>query len=371
MVDHSWAPHSLRQWVWLPVILLACVAGEAAEPIVPASHLLIPLLVGFSAAISGLVVTQVPPRMNRTCHAVLGVMFGASLSPVALHQAAGAIVPLAVVTVLTVVFSLAAAVVLTLVGRMDRATATLGMIAGGSAAVVSCAEDLKADVRLVAIMQYIRVGLVAATAPVLVGWLLTSPVRSGLPAHVAPPAWHLVSGSDQDAGLLLVAVVAFAGAWAGRRLHLPSAVLLGPMLVAAALAVSGTAAGFAPSGALRSVLFTIVGLDVGLRFTRSAVTRMGRILPLALACTVAVSVACAALAWLLSRLVNIPLSDAYLATTPGGINAVLATAAASHADISLISSVQSLRLFAMVLLGPLIIRVMARWSDRPRLRRHD
>ena len=34
----------------------------------------------------------------------------------------------------------------------------------------------------------------------------------------------------------------------------------------------------------------------------------------------------------------------------------LATAAASHADVALISSVQSLRLFAMVLLGPLIIR---------------
>jgi membrane AbrB-like protein len=143
------------------------------------------------------------------------------------------------------------------------------------------------------------------------------------------------------------------------------------MLVAAALTVSGTAAGFAPSGALRSVLFTIVGLDVGLRFTRSAVTRMGRLLPLALACTVAVSVACTALAWVLSRLVDIPLSDAYLATTPGGINAVLATAAASHADISLISSVQSLRLFAMVLLAPLIIRVMTRWSDRPRVHGHD
>jgi uncharacterized membrane protein AbrB (regulator of aidB expression) len=58
------------------------------------------------------------------------------------------------------------------------------------------------------------------------------------------------------------------------------------------------------------------------------------------------------------------------ATTPGGINSVPATAAADHADMSLIASVQSLRLFSMVLLAPLIIRVMARWLDRPSARRH-
>jgi hypothetical protein len=347
------------------------VAGEVTESVVPTSHLMIPLLVGFVAAISGLVVSQVPPRINGACHSVLGVMFGASLSPVVLHQEAGAILPLAVVTVMTVVFSLAAAVLLAVVGRIDRPTAILGMIAGGSAAVVSCAEELKADVRLVAIMQYLRVALVAATAPALVGWLLTSPAPPGHADHGASPAWHPVAGPHQVTGLALVAVVAFTGAWAGGRLHLPSAALLGPMLLAATLTVTGAATGFAPSGALRSVLFTIVGLDVGLRFTRSAVARTGRVLPLALACTVAVSVASTALAWLLSGLVHIPMSDAYLATTPGGINSVLATAAATHADISLISSVQSLRLFSMVLLAPLLIRMLARWPNRPYARHHD
>jgi membrane AbrB-like protein len=357
--------------MWVPVILIACVAGEVTEPYMPASHLMTPLLIGFAAAISGLVSSQVPPRVNRASHSLLGVMIGASLNPVALHQAAGAIFPLATVTVMTVVLSLAGAVVLNLAGRVDSATAILGMIAGGSAAVVSCAEDLEADARMVAIMQYLRVGLVAVTAPVLAGWLLTSHAPPANAGHVAPPAWHLVSGPHQGAGLVLVAVVALAGVEVGRRLRLPSAGLLGPMLVAATLTMTGVGTGFAPSGALRSVLFTIIGLDVGLRFTRSAITRMGRVLPLALACTVAVSLACAALAWLLSRLVHIPLPDAYLATTPGGINAVLATATASHADISLISSVQSLRLFAMVLLAPLFIRMVAGRHDRPQACRRD
>ncbi|GAA4521056.1 hypothetical protein GCM10023191_098870 [Actinoallomurus oryzae] len=62
------------------------------------------------------------------------------------------------------VVSLAAAALLAGVARLDRPTALLGMIAGGSAAAVACAEGMRADARLVAIMQYLRVALIAATA---------------------------------------------------------------------------------------------------------------------------------------------------------------------------------------------------------------
>jgi uncharacterized membrane protein AbrB (regulator of aidB expression) len=61
---------------------------------------------------------------------------------------------------------------------------------------------------------------------------------------------------------------------------------------------------------------------------------------------------------------HIPLMDAYLATTPGGINAVLATAVATHADLPLISSVQSLRLFAVVLVTPPLLRLGTRMFAR-------
>jgi len=352
-------PRDHRRWGGLLIIVIACVAGEATESFVPASHLLVPLAVGFLAAIGGLVTGQVPPYVNRGSQAVLGVMIGASLSPAALRQVAEAAVPVTIVTASTVVLSLAAATLLAVVARLDRPTAVLGMIAGGSAAAVACAEDLRADARVVAAMQYLRVALIAATAPVLAGLLLAPAVPSGRSPAAHSPAWQLVTGPNQVAGLVLVAVVAFAGTAAAGRLRLPSAALLGPMVLAVTLTMTGTTTGFVPSGALRSALLTVIGLDVGLRFTRSAFSRLGRLLPLALACSVAVSLACGVLAWLLSTMAHIPLGDAYLATTPGGINAVVATAAASHADISLISSVQSLRLFCVVLLAPLLIRLAA------------
>ncbi|MGW2229453.1 AbrB family transcriptional regulator [Streptomyces formicae] len=354
-------PHRIPRgrWAsWTAVALAACAAGEAAEPVLPAPHLLAPLLAGLAIAVAGFTAGKLPQRVNRTSQAALGVLMGSYLNPHTLNQAGGALLPLTAITAATVVLTLAAAAVLARLGRLDRATATLGMIAGGSAAVVSAAEDLDADPRLVAFMQYLRVALVAATAPVLVHWLLTTPANVPT-AGADPEVWNLVNGPDQTIGLALLAAVALAGAGLGRLVRLPSPMLLGPMLLTAALAVTGTANGFAPTGPLRTALFTVVGLDIGLRFTRPAVMRMRRLLPLALACTLAVSAACAALAWLLAETAHIPLADAYLATTPGGINAVLATAVATHADVSLISSVQSLRLFAMVLLAPLLIRLAA------------
>jgi hypothetical protein len=51
--------------------------------------------------------------------------------------------------------------------------------------------------------------------------------------------------------------------------------------------------------------------------------------------------------------------------TPGGINAVLATAAGAGANLVVISTVQSLRLFVVVLLTPPVVR----WAIRG-YRRH-
>ncbi len=42
------------------------------------------------------------------------------------------------------------------------------MVAGGSAAIVGAAEDLGADARMVAFMQYLRLALVVLTMPLLV-----------------------------------------------------------------------------------------------------------------------------------------------------------------------------------------------------------
>ena len=63
---------------------------------------------------------------------------------------------------------------------------------------------------------------------------------------------------------------------------------------------------------------------------------------------------------LLDATTSATLLDAYLATTPGGLYAVLAVAFGAGADTTFIVAVQTLRVVVMVLLAPLAVRWMLR-----------
>jgi uncharacterized membrane protein AbrB (regulator of aidB expression) len=124
------------------------------------------------------------------------------------------------------------------------------MIAGGSAAAVSSAEGLGADSRLVSFMQYLRLGFIVASTPILLSWIYHGPPQGAdgsSHSRIGGP-WHLVSGHDQAWGLAVLAAVALVGVVVGSRLRLPSPAMLGPMLVSAVLTATGVAHGFAPSG---------------------------------------------------------------------------------------------------------------------------
>ncbi|MFJ2827276.1 AbrB family transcriptional regulator [Streptomyces sp. NPDC087263] len=348
---------------WAIIVLGGYLAGATASALgLPSPYLLAALLVGAALSLSGLVRDRLPEAANRSSQAVAGALMGSYLTPAALAAAAPLALPLTVVTVATLVLSVTVAWCLACRGRITRPSAVLGMAPGGSAAIVTCADELGADVRLVAFTQYLRVGLVASTAPLVARWLASPPADAGATApgggNPVGRLLPLVAGSDQDAGLVVLALVAVCGAHAGRRLRLPTPVLIGPMMVALAATMSGLLPGFAPTGVLQNGVFVLVGLDVGVRFTRATVVRVRSLLPSLVAATAAVCLGCAGMAWVFAKATGSPVVDAYLATTPGGINAVLATAVTSHADVALVSTVQSLRLLIVVLAMPWVIRLV-------------
>jgi hypothetical protein len=99
---------------------------------------------------------------------------------------------------------------------------------------------------------------------------------------------------------------------------------------------------------------------VGLNFDRDSLRTVGRAMPLALAVILGLVAACAGLGAVLAATTGASALDAYLATTPGGLYAVLATAQDAGADATFVLAVQVLRLFVMLLSAPLL----ARWLRR-------
>ena len=156
------------------------------------------------------------------------------------------------------------------------------------------------------------------------------------------------AGPGWPAGLLFAVVCLLTGAPLARLLRIPVPTLLGPMLVAAGLDLGGLSGGASVPAPLAVGAFLVIGLMVGLAFDRDSLRTIGRALPLALVAILGLVAACAGLGAVL------------VATTPGGLYAVLATAQDGGADATFVLAVQVLRLFVMLLSAPLL----ARWLRR-------
>jgi uncharacterized protein len=343
----------LGKWAGLAVVVLAGGALLDAAGL-PSSYLFAAMLIGLAIALAAPGRVVVDPVVFRGAQAAAGVAFGAYLESEALRALTGSWLPVALVSLATIGLSLASGAVLARTTALDRPTAALGMIAGGAAGIVGMSDDLGADDRVVAFMQYLRVLVVVLVTPVGIALFFGGQHEGG--SAGAPPS----STFGDPEAWLLTAALAGAGGLAGARSRIPAGVLLVPMLLTGGLVLSGALGDFAPPGLVVETTFALIGLRVGLSFTLDTVKLLGRLTGAVLAAITFLLVACFGLAILLAATTSATLLEAYLATTPGGIYAVLALGFGTGASTTFIVAVQSLRVIAMVLLAPLAVRLMLR-----------
>ncbi|PWJ55518.1 hypothetical protein SAMN06264364_103193 [Quadrisphaera granulorum] len=351
----------------------AALAGGMARLGVPSAALFAAVLAGLAVALTGWPRTrwrrgkrlELAKPVSKGAQAVLGVLSGALLQPATLAELAGSWAPVLAAVVATLLVSVLAGLLLGLRRDVDAATGSFAMVAGGASGLTAIAEELGADQRVVAVVQYLRVLLILLAMPVVAlllgggaGGADSSSSGSGLTASAAP--WW--------ADVLFTAAVAAVGIWLARLAKLPAGPLLGPMMVAAAVSATGLTQGATVPAPVLQVAFALIGLQVGLSFTRSNLKTVGRVLPTALLLIVGVIVATAAVGIPLLHLAGASTLDAYLATTPGGLYAVVATSADSGGDTTLVLAVQVLRLLVMLLLAPLIGAALGRSGRRRRKR---
>ena len=205
-----------------------------------------------------------------------------------------------------------------------------------------------------AVVQYLRVVLVIALMPVVTALVFRPTAAGG--AHAGGPGavWYLDLG--------FVALCCGVGIPLGR---LPAGALLGPLMVAAALTPAGWSMHASAPGAFAVLAYAVIGLQAGLRFTRDSVRVIARILPLAIGLILAVLAACGGLGVLLAHLAGVTPLEGYLATTPGGLYAVLATAQDGGIAVTFILAVQVVRVLLILLLAPVLARTLTRRLRRP------
>ncbi len=115
---------------------------------------------------------------------------------------------------------------------------------------------------------------------------------------------------------------------------------------------------------LLAMAYAVLGWTVGLQFNKAIFLLALKTLPQIIASIIGLILMCALMALALTHILQMDFMTAYLATSPGGLDTVAIIAAGTRADMSFIMALQTLRLFTILLTGPAMARAISRYAPR-------
>jgi membrane AbrB-like protein len=295
---------------------------------------------------------RLPEPAFALAQAVVGCLIAKNFTPALFHTIAARAGIFAGATFSVLLIATLLGLALARARLLPGSTALWGIFPGGGTVMVVLSGSFGGDMRLVAIMQYLRVVVAAAAASIVA----RAAGLTGGAVQSTPWLAPLLSVSFAVLG----AIILFAGLVVPRLpVRIPAGSLLVPMVVATVLQDVGLLRVELPRLVLVAS-YVVVGWAIGLRFTRESFANAWRRLPLIAASILALVGACAGIGWALARIAHIDMLTAYLATSPGGADSVAIIAAGSPIDVAFVMATQMARAITVLLLGPELAKQAAK-----------
>lgn len=354
---------SRAQWLlllqWGAIITAAALISVVFALLgLPSPSLFAGLLTGVIFALSTSWRSVLPSSVNSAAQAVVGVVLGGLLELSTLQSLGADWLPVAGVIVGTLLLSIVAGLLMGRFTPVSSITGLLSLSAGGAAGVTSMSRDLGADERMVAVVQYLRVVLIVSTLPLVTIFVFHPPgLGGGVPVKSQGHGW----ASD----LAFTVVCALIGSLVAVRIRMPAGTLLGPLILTAIVTLSGWSFDAHVPVWLAQIAYGFIGLRIGLGFTRSSLKLLRRVLPVALTLTVIIILGCAGMGLFLASATHQSPLAGYLATSPGGLFAVLSIAVETNTSSTFVLAVQVLRIFVMLLIAPALAVFLSRLKKPP------
>jgi membrane AbrB-like protein len=313
-------------------------AGFAALGL-PLPWLLGALAATTAASLAG-VDLRVPEQLRRPMIAVLGAMLGTSFAPERLEGALGWLPSLAALPAYVVLVGAVIFLYLRLCSAFDPTTAFFAATPGGLSEMIALSDQLGGDQRRVSLVHGARLLFIVSTIPFIArafGYQPT-PRASGLSIVFDP------------GDLVLLAAVSGLGYLLARRVRLPAAPFVGPLLGSAAAHLAGWIE-TEPPYLLMACAQLVLGSAVGARFTGTPLALIGRTLLLGAGATVLMLLITLAFGAALHPLTGHSLTLLLLAFIPGGLTEMSLIALAMGVDPAFVVTHHSMRVFLVVLIA--------------------
>ncbi|MBY6140379.1 AbrB family transcriptional regulator [Leisingera daeponensis] len=312
----------------------------------PLPFLLGPMFLCLAFALGGAAMEGMG-RLGTAFRTILGVAAGTSITPEAVAAIPGLALSLLFVPVFVATVALVSFPLMRRGFGFDRMTSYYCAMPGGLQDLVVFGEQAGANVRVLSLVHATRILLIVSAAPFLLDWIWQVDLlaRPGRPSAELPPAqigWMVFAG--------------LAGWGMAHRLGVFGASIIGPMVLAASLSLSGIITGRPPAEMIWACQF-FIGMAVGAKYagvTWGELRRVvfaGSVNGVLLAAVSAVFILSVSASGIAAPL------DAFLAFLPGGQGEMVVLAIIGGADLGFVVLHHILRVALVVTCAPLVLRL--------------
>ena len=315
----------------------------------PLPWLLGPIFACLFCALAGVRMQGIKP-VNEAMRTVLGVAVGATFTPVLLASMVGMWPTLLMIPLMVLTIGLIGVPYFQRLWGYDFATSYYSTMPGGLQDMLVFGEEAGGNPRALSLIHATRVLVIVVALPFILQGLWDADLSNppGAPASSIPPV--------QLALMVACALIGWQGA---KAIGMFGASILGPLIVAAALALAGGLHHRPPAEAIWAAQF-FIGMTVGVKYTGITMAEVRRDLAAGLGFCGILIVLTLIFLELVYGTGLAPGMEALLAFAPGGQAELTVLALIVGADVAFVIAHHVLRIFVVILGAPLFARLFNR-----------
>ena len=352
------APLSLRQRSLRMALALAL--GLVGATLFMYLRLPLPWLLGSMCICTILALLKaplLPPlRARPAMIAVLAVMLGSRFAPDFIDRASDWLLSLSLLSAYIAIVAAVTIPYLQRVAGYDRVTAYFSAMPGGLNEMVIVGGAMGGDERKISLVHATRILLVVFIVPfwfqLVNGIQIGDRSSFGVSFTETPPLDFLLLG-------LCIAI----GWRIAKAVRLPAPQFFGPLLLSAALHLSGFSEAEPPSE-LVNLAQLVIGVTVGARFVGTATRDVLRSIGFGIVNTSMILGICGAFAYSLHKVTDVNVAAMILAYAPGGMPEMSLIALAMGLDVAFVVTHHAMRAAVIFIGTPLVFRLLERRRQR-------